>query len=466
MILEGAFRVGERMPSLRQFSRQRKISLPTAMQVYIVLENRQLIEARPKSGFFVRPRLSGRLLEPRAASGPLEPNSLEGYSTLRRMMRDVSDPSLLPLGGAIPDDSLLPLKRLSQAVTTVLRTHPGAGTRYDPPPGSLQLRVELSKRSLEWGCRLGPDDFIITNGATEALWLAIETLTRPGDAIIVEAPTYHGLLSLLGKLQRQVIAIPSSPREGIDLELLAQTLQQRRVAAILISPNYSNPLGSRMPDFARQTVLGLAERHHVPVIEDDIYGDLPHDSATGRPHTLKALDPNVILCGSFSKTVAAGWRVGYIAAPPIWRQEMIDRKTTSSLACATLQPLALAEFLKNGGYERHLRRLRGTLREQVALMREVVARRFPAGTRVSNPSGGFVLWLELPGEIETLPLLPKARAAGISFLPGAFFSPGEAFGHCLRLNAGCLWGPAVEAAIDTLACMVREARPATAPPPP
>lgn len=454
MIDSGALRAGDRIPSVRHSSIQHQVSIPTVMQAYALLENRRLIEARPKSGFYVRPRVSQSLREPLASKRKPAVASLAGFASAISMIQDIADPKRAPLGCAIPGDDLLPLDKLAQLTSSIVRRMPGASMRYDSTPGCLPLRNELSRLSLDWGCALDAADFVITHGASEALHLALQTVTKPGDTVLVEAPTYYGTLNLLAQMKLKVIAVPSSSATGLDVEAVRETLAAHSVAAMLVIPNFSNPLGSLMPEANRRELLALADRYEIPVIEDDIYGDLPHEGP--RPHCLKSLDrgDRVILCGSYSKTLAPGFRIGYIVAGRR-TQRVMELQNAFSLGGAPLPALTVAEFLRSGGYERHLRKLRQTFHHQVCKMRETVAALFPEGTRLSNPTGGFVLWLEFPGDFDIMPVYQEARAAGINFAPGPLFSPDGRFKNCMRLSCGAPWSPQIEGALETLAKIIR-----------
>ncbi|MES2437784.1 MAG: PLP-dependent aminotransferase family protein [Verrucomicrobiota bacterium] len=450
MIDSGSLRAGDRIPSVRHSSLQHQVSIPTVMQAYTLLESRRLIEARPKSGFYVRPRLSKSLREPMLSKRKPAVASLSGFASAISMIQDITDTTLVPLGAAIPGDDLLPLEKLAQLTSSVVRRMTAVSLQYDPAPGCLPLRKELGRLSLDWGCGLDASDFIITLGASEALHLALLAVTKAGDTVLVESPTYYGTLNLLSQMKLKVIAVPSSAGEGLDMEAVGKALEAHPVAAMLVIPNFSNPLGSLMPEANRRQLLELAEKHDIPIIEDDIYGDLPHEGP--RPHCLKSLDggDRVILCGSYSKTLAPGFRIGYIVAGK-HKPRVMELKNAFNIGGPPLPALTIAEFLRTGGYERHLRRLRQTFRHQVCKMRETVAAVFPDGTRLSNPSGGFVLWLELPGNTDILPVFHAARAAGINFAPGPLFSPDGRFKNCLRLSCGSPWSPQMEAALATLA---------------
>lgn len=449
MVHAGTLRPGDRIPSIRQLSRQHRVSAPTVLQAYTILENRRIIEARPRSGFFVRSRLASQLKPTAVRAKNPAPQSLSQFPPLMALVADITNPRFVPMGGANPGAELLPGKKLARIVGSVARQYTSATLNYDPAPGCPRLRHEISRRSLDWGCYLAPDDFLLTNGATEALYLALSAVTQPGDTVLVEVPTYYGLLNIFSRLGLRVLAIPARAETGLDIDAVEEALARESISAIVVVPNFSNPLGSLMPEAARVQLLALAASRQIPIIEDDIYGDLHHHG--NRPRCLKALDKTdtVILCGSFSKTLAPGYRAGFIA-PSKHLEKIIQTKNALNFGSAPLPFMAVAEFLRNGGYDHHLRTLRRTFREQVLRMREALLARFPEGTKISSPSGGFVLWVELPEQVDALALFHQAREANISIAPGHLFSPAAEFSNFIRINCGHPWSPPIEAAIDTL----------------
>jgi DNA-binding transcriptional MocR family regulator len=452
LITSGSLRAGDRVPSLRRLSGQQSVSIPTILQAYMVLENRRMIEARPKSGFFVRPRLSEALAEP-AASDKTSKIPWADFHPSTPIVRDLVDPHLVPLGGAIPSPDLLPGAKLARIVGSLAREHTAETISYDPVPGCLTLRREISRRSLDWGCHLSSEELIIVNGATEGVNLALRALTKPGDTVLIESPTYYGFVHILNQLGLKALAVPASAREGLSIPDAERALRRQRIAAIVLIPNFNNPLGSLMPEQNRLALLEIAVRHRVPIIEDDIYGDLQHEGA--RPRCFKALDKDglVLLCGSFSKTLAPGYRVGYIS-PGLFYDRIVHLKTATNWGNATLPALAIAEFLRNGGYDHHLRKIRRTYREQVQKMRESVAAAFPEPVKISNPRGGFVLWVELPATVRAMRLFAEARKAGISIAPGPIFSPVGDFSNYIRLSCGFPWNNKIERAIAALGRLV------------
>jgi DNA-binding transcriptional MocR family regulator len=453
MIAAGTLRPGDRLPSLRHFGARHRASVPTVIHAYTVLENRRLVEARPKSGFYVRPRLAEAREEPGFSRRTPAAKSLADFPPLMALVADVADPRLVPMGGANPGAALLPATKLARIAGALSRREPRAAIQYDPPPGCPSLRREISRRSLEWGCALPADEFILTNGATEALHLALRTVARPGETVMVESPAYYGVLHILSRLGLRAVAVPASARGGLRLDAARKVLARQKIAAIVVTPNFSNPLGALMPPEARAALVALAAARKIPLIEDDIYGDLHHDGE--RPPCLKALDraDGVILCGSFSKTLAPGCRAGYVAGGR-WHGEILEAKAALTFGGPPLPALTIAGFLRDGGYAAHLRGLRRTFREQVARMREALAAALPREARISDPQGGFVLWIELPAGFDSLALFHQARRAGISIAPGHLFSPSAEFGHCFRVSCGHPWDRRMESGVATLGKLV------------
>lgn len=455
MIEQQSLRPGTRMPSVRQLSAQQCVSIPTALQAYVTLEARGLVEARPKSGFYVRARLLNRAPQTKKPSGVFKITDFAHTDPFSSLLSDFGDSELAPLGGAVPSAGLLPGAKLAGIMATAARRLKTAGNTYDMPPGALALRQELARRSLEWGCALSADDFIVTIAATEALALALRVTCAPGDTVAVESPTYFGLARMLRELQLRALPIPMDSRRGMDLDYLKKALGHVRLSACVVNANYHNPVGSLMPDEHKRHLVAMLSERGIPIIEDDVYGDLPHTGP--RPRCLKAFDPGgaVILCGSFSKTLAPGYRVGYIAAGN-WHAQVLALKCVTTLGGPTLPTLAVAEFLKTGGYDRYLRSIRQAYRQQVESTRLAVAENFPAETAVSYPQGGFLLWCELPSKIDSFALWKQARQAGISIAPGPLFSPDGSFKNFIRLNCGYAWDETIERAIRVLGRLIKD----------
>ena len=379
LISSGAMRPGDRIPSVRKTCVQHGVSLTTAVQAYLLLENRGLIEARPKSGFFVRSRFADRALDP-PTSRPKPSATLVRVGSLQSRIFDAArTPGVAPLGAAYPGADNLPVAKMSRIMASVSRSAGARGISYDMPPGSEALRREIAKRSLDRGLNLSPDEIITTCGGTEALALCLRAVAKGGEVVAVESPTYFGVLQQIEEFGLKALEIPMHPRDGMDLDALEHALNGRRIAACLAVPNFNNPLGSLMPDAHKQRLVEILARRDVPLIEDDINGGLQHHG--DRPHVAKSYDQEgrVLLCGSFSKTIAPGYRVGWVA-PGRYYDKVKALKLTSTLATGSLPQLAIAEFMANGGYDHHLRSLRRHFAAQTHQMSDAVVEAFPTGS--------------------------------------------------------------------------------------
>jgi DNA-binding transcriptional MocR family regulator len=455
LIDAGALRAGDRLPSVRRASRDRGVSVATMLAAYLRLENQGLVEVRPKSGHFVRrrEREAPPLRTPRLSVSPARVSVSSGVAALVQSMRD---PAVVPLGSAYAAPELLPIRALNRTLASIAREASTVGAAYDAPPGLATLRRQLAKRAVSWGLKAHEDDFVTTIGATEALHLALRATTRPGDSVAVETPSYFGLLQLIEDLGLRAIEVPADPTTGMDLDALDEAVERAPVRAILATPNFNNPLGARMPDEAKARLVHIAARADVPIIEDDVYGELAFDGTRPRPAKAFDRDGRVILCGSVSKTLAPGYRVGWVV--PGRYQASVERlKFAQSLATPTVLQMAVAEYLDRGGYDRHLRTLRARFAAQVQRFREEVLATFPEGTRTSAPQGGFVLWVELPAEVDAFSLQADALRAGIAIAPGPVFSARQRFASCIRLSCGFPWSARIQAAIEHVGELARAA---------
>ncbi len=453
-ISAGTLRAGDRLPSVRQLSVSERVSVSTVLQAYVHLESLGLIETRPQSGHYVRRRerplpAEPQVSQPAAAATPVSVSAL-----VARVYRAAGDARIVPLGAAFPSPELLPFRRLNRELALLAREAGEVAIEYDMPPGCLVLRQQVARRSLDWGCPLAPEDFIITCGASEAVHLCLSAVARTGDTVAIESPAYYGTLQAIEAQGLRALEIPSHPRHGMELDALEAALNKRKVAAVLVVPSFSNPLGSCMPEENRQRLVRMLAGRGIPLIEDDIYGDLHFGPR--RPRPVKAHDTEglVLLCGSFSKTLAPGYRVGWVA-PGRFREKVELLKFSHTVGTPTLPQLAIAAFLRSGGYDRHLRSLRRQLASQVQRVVEAVGEHFPEGTRVTRPEGGALVWVELPRKVDALVLHARALEAGISIAPGPIFSAQKRYGNFIRLSCGFPWSPRLEGALATLGSLAR-----------
>jgi DNA-binding transcriptional MocR family regulator len=443
LIQGGTFRPGERVPSVRGLSDQLHVSITTVLGAYRLLESRGYLEPRPQSGYFVRSGAAAPRAQPvRCNTGQTDvsmcnaargANRVSVQELLRMVLRDSYDPNLVQLGAAIPNPRMLPMAALNRTVARISRAMPERTNAYCPPPGAQELRVQIARRALTQGCTLTPDEVLVTTGSQEAITTCLQALCRPGDTVALESPCYYGFLQAMETMGIKGLEIPTDPREGMDLRALEEALRTHTVKAVLVISNFNNPLGTCMPTARKQELVEMLAARDIPLIEDDVYGDLYFGE---RPTTCKAFDRKglVLHCNSFSKTLSPGLRVGW-TAPGRFIEQVSYLKIVNSLASPTLPQLVVADFLANGGYERHLRRLRRSLSVNVRQMADAVLRHFPEGTTVTHPAGGHVLWVRMPESIDSRVLYARALEKGITIAPGPLFSTRGLYTNFVRLNA-------------------------------
>jgi len=447
-IATGQLRPGDKLGSVRETSKSRGVSPSTVFEAYYLLEARGLVEARPRSGYFVSHAV-GKQPEPTISLPPEEGREVEVSELVFQLLGHAQDRSLVPLGSAFPSPTLFPLPKLALSLGKAARRLDPWRTVEDLSPGSAGLRRQIGLRYLTMGCRVDTDELVITNGAMEALNLCLEAVTRPGDLVAVESPTFYAALQALERRGLKAVEVATHPRTGVDVAALAAVLDRHPVKACWLMPNFQNPLGSLMPDNAKQALVDLLAQHQVPLIEDDVYGELYFGAHKPRP--AKAWDKSglVMHCSSFSKTLAPGYRIGWAAAGR-FTQEVSRRKLMSSLAASVPSQEGLSEYLDHGGYDRHLRQLRLTLSQQRHTISRVMAKCFPAGTKVTQPEGGYFLWVELPPTEDALELHRLALSHDISLAPGHLFSADHRYTHHVRVNFGHPDNKRVEEALKTV----------------
>ncbi|MBU5615384.1 aminotransferase-like domain-containing protein [Geomonas azotofigens] len=450
----GTFRVGERLPSIRQLSSKLNVSINTVMQAYAVLEDRRVIQARPQSGYYVCPKVPEITAQPLAKNPRLQPTAVTFSDLCELVIRNLMKPELLPLASAVPNPLHFPVDKLNRMTAAEMRRFGAQSISYMMPPGSERLRTQIAKRSLLYGVSVRPDQILVTSGCVEAVQLALRATCKAGDTIAVESPFYFNFLQLIAEMGLKALEIPSTPKEGISIEALSYAIENNKISACLVIPNFSNPLGTLMPDERKRELVQLLAQHDIPLIEDDIYGDLTF--AQQRPIAAKSFDHKglVIYCSSFSKTLAPGYRVGW-AIGGKFQAEMERLKMMNNLATASPTQLGIAEFLATGGYDHHLRAIRRLYAKNASQMTDALVRYFPEGTRMTRPGGGFMLWVEMPEQVDSVQLFHRALERGISITPGAIFSLSGKYRNFIRLSTA-FWDEKAERGVETLGGLVKD----------
>ncbi|MEN9658359.1 MAG: hypothetical protein RL571_1824 [Pseudomonadota bacterium] len=453
-IQSGVLQLGEKLPSIRKLSAQRQVSLSTVMEAYRELEDRGLIEARPQSGFYVQKHRNGfsapELTQPPQQARQVVVDPMWLPATLARL-HDIK----IDFGFAILAPALFPNQQLQRLLAQVTRHSPELIADYGRPAGDVELRRQIARRALNWGGQFEAEEILITQGAIEALNLCLRAVTQPGDVVAIESPAYFGLLQILESFQLKALEIPTHPQTGISIEALELATRSDEVKACVLLPNFSNPLGSLMPDENKKRLVELLAERHIPLIEDDLYGEFYYKG--DRPRPAKAFDKegNVMLISSFTKTVAPGFRIGWVVAGR-HHQKVEQLKFINTFSNAMPLQRTIAKFLESGGYDHHLRRLRRACFDQVMLAVAAIERFFPSDTRLHVPQGGYVFWIELNAVVDTLLLLQHALREGISFTPGPLFSPSHSYRNCLRICCNEPWGARHDHAIERLGELVQQ----------
>lgn len=449
-------KIGEKLPSIRMICRQHGVSMSTAQQAYFDLERKSLIESKPQSGYYVAQSLRKQLAIPSISKPILKPQQIkvdEIFAALHDP-KTLQDITLFSIG--TPAIELLPIAKLNKALLQSMRELPGSGTRYDSTQGNEKLRMQIARWSFLWQGRLTPDDIITASGCISSISLCLMSLTERGDTIAVESPCFFGILQLAQSLGLNVLELPTHPQTGMDPEALKKTIQQKKIKLVLLVSNFSNPLGSMMPDENKKAIVRLLSHHNIPLIEDDIYGELYFGKS--RPTCCKTFDTSghVLWCSSVSKTLAPGYRVGWIA-PGKYKELILKKKLYHTLSSPSINHETIAHFLENGRYETHLRKLRNTLHTTYLNYVRVICESFPEGTRLSRPQGGLSLWIELDKKINTIDLYHSAMKQKISIAPGNMFTLRDQYKNCMRLAYGMTWSSALESKLRLLGKLVKGA---------
>lgn len=455
LIDQGTLQPGAKAPSLRSISQTHKVSVTTAMAAYRLLESRGVIEARPQSGFYVRARHANRLKPPAISKPASKAVSVTVADEVAHMLRYGADTDYVPLGCAVPAPELLASSKLDRFLARAARAKGVQANTYARADGEVSLRQVIAERAIRYRHSVNAEDLVITNGCTEALHLALRAVTKPGDTVAIESPAYFGFFQVLRSLSLKALELPTDSTEGVAPEPLTKALKTNKVAACVLSSSFNNPLGVRSTDERKQELLKILNKHKVVLIEDDIYGDIFFNGE--RPAPFSALDnaENVIYCSSFSKTVAPGYRIGWVSSAR-YKEQILKHKFGTTLCGPTLPQLAMADYLQSGAYDHHLRRIRSALAENVSRMSQAIQDNFPSDTRVSRPDGGFVLWVELDKRVSAKKLFELGLQNNICIAPGNTFTAGSRYDNFIRISCGYPWSREMERSVWKLGELVTQ----------
>jgi len=457
LIEKSILKVGDKLLSVRALSKEQGISLSTAFQAYYYLESKGLIEARPQSGYYVKYSPDHVLDLPDVSLPPDDAIPVSVDDMINSVYLDLRSDKLLNFSMAAPSFSLLPVAKLNKAVMHTLRESKTSCTNYEHVQGFASLRKQIARQAFNWGGSLTEEDIVVTAGCVEAMSLCVKAVTKPGDTVAIESPTYFAIFQVMESHGLKVVEIPTDPVTGVDLNYLEQAIPKFDIKACLFVNNFNNPLGSCMPDENKKRLVDMLAKKEIPLIEDDIYGELYF--GRNRPKTCKTFDKKglVLHCASFSKSLAPGYRIGWVI-PGRFKDKVIRLKRMHTVSTNTLAQAAIANFLANGRYELHLRHLRKALHTQLLRYMQAVSEYFPDDTRVTRPQGGFTLWIEMGKKIDAYKLHKRALKHNIGIAPGQIFSSQGRFENCFRISYGEPWSEKVEEGIKTLGKLIKEWR--------
>ncbi len=450
LIEAGELRPGERLPSLRECSRRRGLSVSTVLKAYHLLEARGFVQATQRSGFHVSARADHYPQLPSSSQPDLGTIQVDKSGLIGQVLHGLKNENVVPLGSAFPDPALFPMTRLTKSLSRSMRKLNPARTVLDIAPGNPGLLRQIALRYHLQGFELDINELLVTNGAMEALNLCLQAVTRPGDAVVIESPSFYACLQAIERLGLRAIEVATDPAQGMDLEALEEAIVRHGPSAVWLMSNFQNPLGSLMPESRKRLLAELLARHQLPLIEDDVYGELYFGER--RPPPVKAFDKEglVLHCSSFSKCLAPGYRIGWAAAGR-FSQRVQELQLGTSLSAALPSQLALADYLETGAFDSHLRGLRGVLQRRRDAMLDCVQRYFPTDCRVTQPQGGYFLWLEPAAPSDSFRLYKAALKQGVSIAPGNLFTARDDAISGFRLNYGHPSPEEVERAMQLLA---------------
>ncbi len=455
MIEEEVLRIGDKLPSVRMLSEEYGISMGTAFQAYYHLEGRGLIEARPKSGYYVRFNHRRFPDLPETTMPDNHTHEVTVRDMISAMYSDIAAPAVINFALAVPDASLIPAAKINKSVLYAMRNAPDQCINYEQTQGNLELRQQVAKLAFNWGGKIKPAEVVITNGCLEAIIICLRAVTHFGDTVAVESPMYFGIYQAIESIGLKVVEIPSDPVTGIDLAQLQKAISRLSIKACVVVPNFNNPQGSCMPDENKKKLVEMITSRQIPLIEDDIYGELYFGKT--RPKTCKYYDTKglVMHCSSLSKSLAPGYRIGWIF-PGKYLEQVKEYKRIQNISSPSITQAAMAHFLKNGRFEYHLKNLRKALHTQHLRYVQAIIEYFPADTKVSRPQGGITLWISLNKKIDSFKLRTEAMRHKISVVPGKIFSSGTNYSHFIRISFGKPWDENMEYGIMMLGKMIKK----------
>ncbi|MDK9738972.1 PLP-dependent aminotransferase family protein [Vibrio sp. D404a] len=443
-IANNTWRSGEKIPSVRMSCRNYKVSNSTVLQAYQLLESEGWIIAKPQSGYFVAPKIETLVTLPEASEPKRAIND-----RLFDFLTSSSAEGVVPFGSAFPDPDLFPLPVLTRNLASAGRKMTGASVINNLPPGSESLRRQIAQRYLQQGIAVSHQDIVITSGAMEALNLSLQTVTKPGDTVVIEAPAFYGALQAVERLGLNAIEVEVCPKQGLNIEAFRQVLNDHDVKACWLMTTFQNPTGTCLSEQSKQEVTSIAREYQTLIIEDDVYADLYYEGEKPKPLKAYDTDDSVLLCGSYSKSLCPGYRVGWVVNAR-YHNQIQKQQLLSTLSSSAPVQLGVAHFLTHESYDNHLRKLRKHLQARKQGFIDAIREHFPTSIELEEPQGGYFIWVRFPESFDSHKLYKLAMEQGISIASGDLFSDSQQVSHAIRLNFSHEFTPERESALKTV----------------
>lgn len=454
MIDSGIFKPGDKLPSIRSLHQNKGLSIGTILQSFNYLVEKGLIFSKEKSGYFVQNISNKEILPPKVMPVSLSAKNVYIDNLLQKLPHDNTSKKFVSFTNALPDNRLLPFNSIKRFIQQTSRDASGSYLGLENRYGNNQLREEIAKRSLPWKGYIHSEELIITNGALEAILCCLKAITKPGDTVLIQEPCFFGVLQIIECLELRAVSVPSHPVTGINVNDVKKACEKLAVKACIIVSNFNNPDGASIDTKGKKDLAELANKLHIPIIEDDLYVDLFFKG--NKPDTIKTYDTGgwVMYCSSFTKTLAPGLRIGYCAAGK-FTYDVARVKAMLNHSTSSFNQRVILQLLISGTFEKHLIKFRLEMNKNLNRYVSLIRQYFPNGTKLTQPDGGLYIWIELPIAINTSDFLEKAMEQGVSYAPGEIFSSKGNYKHYLRICYSGLWEKKTENALIILGTLFK-----------
>lgn len=447
LIENQSLKAHEKLPSLRDQVSVTGLSLMTVMNAYQTLEAQGIIYSKAKSGYFVSPQPNIR-----AESIPRPTNinsSIDHNSLIFQYLKTTQSDQFVALGSAFPDHHVVLSKKLIQIMAQLTRQKDNYIRSETLPPGNLELRKLIAQRYTLHGINTTADDLVISSGCLDALNLSLQAIAQAGDYILLQQHIFYGAWQAAERLGLKVITLPEHPIHGFDIDAFAEVLTQYPIKVCWLMLNHHNPIGFTVSSEIKAKIADLLDQHQVYLIEDDVYEELYFGQQ--RPISVKHFDHGnwVLHCSSFSKTLGASFRVGWVHAGQ-FSTRIQHLQLMSTISTNHLLQQALVEFIAQHHYEKHLRQVRQSLAKYKKQFFKYLEPRLPSGCEIYYHTGGYFLWIKLPPHVASMQIYQDLIQENISIAPSSLFCLFAEEQQAIRLNCSFAWSEQLQTALDQL----------------